>query len=257
MFIGGSVAAVLLLSTITVGGFGSHLASERHGESDAIPRFADVEQAAKFVATEAKNSYAPGTPGFTRAASLSAMNLVETNVSAPRFAELVKKGDVPGTTPDEIWKAQAALCQGSSDAYQAVLRELGIGTRRLEIYWRSPNGQANSHSTVETRWAGRWHWLDPTYGVVYSRPDEVGDLLSFRQVRSRQPKLLHLNETDEWWMEGLFKRAANPVGFVSWPDSKVLWMPVKEPSSKSPEQVKDLQPLTAHEWRAPLRQRTF
>ena len=116
---------LLLVLAIPVAGLGGYLLASGSNEDSgpAIPKIAGAKQAADFAASEASHNYAKGTPGFARAAAISAMNLVETNVSAPRFAVLQDQGKTV-SDPAKSWAAQAGLCQGSSEAYQQVMREL-------------------------------------------------------------------------------------------------------------------------------------
>ncbi len=219
----------------------------------AGPIMASAEEAADFAASEAEFSHPKGTDGFVRAAALSTMNLVQANISAPRYAELAERGAAPTDADgDWAWEKLAGICAGASDAYTSVMDELGVKTRRLEIYWITPDGQKNSHATVETWWGGKWHWLDPTWGVTLTVPGDPTEVLSFKEARSTDSKEVRLNASDLTWIEHQIEGPYNLVGFVDWPDEKVLWFPVDQPSSEIPEEVDGLERLTAGEWRGPL-----
>jgi hypothetical protein len=210
-------------------------------------------EAAGFAASEAAFGHSPGTPGYARVASLSALNLVQATISAPRFAELAESGDPPLTAADN-WALQAGICGGASDAYEAVMAELGVPTRRLDLHWIDHNGVPNSHATVETQWGGEWHWTDPTWGAIFTPPGEPAEVLSFAQVRSERPKRLRVNEAGAWWLLQR-KWGFDTLGFTEWPARKLLWGVVKRPSPEAPPEAAALEPLTVKEAMIPARSR--
>ena len=157
----------------------------------------NIQSAARFARSEAYfiTKGKTSSPEFTRYATLSAMNLVEVLVSAPRFG---KRRDFDKVALPETAKANfrylAGLCQGNVDSLLAVIRELGFKGRRIQFFW-----EGDSHVIAEVRWAGEWHMIDPTWGMYVSALGDRADILSYEEFRAGAAHEIHVNDARVWY----------------------------------------------------------
>jgi hypothetical protein len=111
----------------------------RLGKQPAPLLQGNVEQAANFARDEARyTTRVNGQEPFARFAALSAMNLVEVEVSAPRYGARSDLDHQPlPTTAEENLHYLAGLCQGNVDTFLAIVHRLGLEGRRINFSWKA------------------------------------------------------------------------------------------------------------------------
>lgn len=156
----------------------------------------NIAAAARFAHSEASfiTKGKTDSPEYARYATLSAMNLVEVLVSAPRFGKRRDLGAPLPQTAKANFRYLAGLCQGNVDSMLAVIRELGIKGRRIKFFW-----EGDSHVTAEVRWAGDWHMIDPTWGMYVSAPGDRTDILSYEEFKAGAAHEVHINDARTWY----------------------------------------------------------
>lgn len=103
--------------------------------------------------------------------SLAAMSYVVGHVSAAQYGYLETAHHALPQTPAEALAEQAGICGQAASTMLAILNHFHVRARRVAIYYSTPHTRVNGHTTVEVRFEGAWHWLDPTWGTVYVRPN--------------------------------------------------------------------------------------
>lgn len=171
------------------------------GSAPALELQRNVEQAASFARDEARYiTRVEGEGPFARIAALSAMNLVEVEVSAPRFGARRDLDHLPlPTTAEENLRYLAGLCQGNVDAFLAIVRRLGLEGRRINFFWKG----GNSHVVAEVRWDGDWHMLDPTWGAYWSASGDRANVLSYEEYKAGAPREMHVNDARVWYSSSM------------------------------------------------------
>ena len=209
--LGIGLAALLLSCGALFGAYSLGADSEEPATEEAgAPVLNSLEGATDFVEGEARYISAGERVSFDQAAALSAMNLVEVSISTPRFALRQKFSGKPlPDQPAANFKTQAGFCQGAVDSMNAVLKRLGVKTRRVEFFWGSGD-DALDHVVSEVFWDGRWHMMDPTWGMFISAPGKRLQILSYAEIAGGAPREIHVNDARAWYSysQSLDDRAA-------------------------------------------------
>lgn len=178
----GLVAAVAaggisLLHVASAGGGPSPLAQAEQEVSD---RVAYVERTLALERVHLPRPYV---------VSLATMSYVVGHVSAPQYGYLryIAHQPLPRTAAEAL-EMQAGICGNAATTMQTMLAHFHVEARRVDVYYSTPNASSNGHTTVEVRYAGTWHWFDPTWGTIYVRPGTAQSrVLSLVQVLELSP----------------------------------------------------------------------
>lgn len=96
----------------------------------------------------------------------------------------------------------AGICGNAAAVFVAILRRLGVPAHRLNLFYKAPDGSKGGHTTAEAFWRGRWHMMDPTWGVFF-RPAKAkpAAILSRAQVAklARPSRDLVQDRSHAWW----------------------------------------------------------
>ncbi len=77
-------------------------------------------------------------------------------------------------------KGVGLACSEMAQIYRDALLSAGIPSRRV-ILQRNMFDVIDTHVAVEAWWLGKWHYIDPTYNVVFR--DSAGAIASSKQIR--------------------------------------------------------------------------
>jgi transglutaminase-like putative cysteine protease len=150
--------------------------------SGPTPLAVAVEQVRREVAYAEK--YAGGVPyAHGRLVAQAAMDYVVEHVSPTAYGYLeIFGGQLPGSTPDAVLRAQAGICGDAALVFAAIVKQLGLGARSVQFYYDDPGNVPDNHIAVEVSYDGGWHYFDPTFGVFWT--DATGNVLSITDVRA-------------------------------------------------------------------------
>lgn len=100
-------------------------------------------------------------------AAQSALTFVQGRLSPAIYA--LSGG---GEDLEAAFRRQAGLCGDIVEAFMEILH--GVGVRTLPVQWfYSVNGVRQNHVAAQVWWRGRWHYVDPTWGVLFERKGAV------------------------------------------------------------------------------------
>lgn len=70
------------------------------------------------------------------------------------------------------FQRQAGLCGDIVEAFMEILQRVGV--RALPVQWfYTVDGVRQNHVAAQVWWSGRWHYVDPTWGVLFERGGSV------------------------------------------------------------------------------------
>ncbi len=85
-----------------------------------------------------------------------------------RYQEVLKKVQKPPQTVPEVLKARSAVCQGYSDLFTALCRNVGINATTVSGYVKlGGKVMPVGHAWVATELNGEWFLFDPTWSAGY------------------------------------------------------------------------------------------
>ncbi|MFO0730906.1 MAG: transglutaminase domain-containing protein [Nitrospiraceae bacterium] len=168
-------------------------------EAPATAATSVVESALKTIEQDAEyvSKYVPWPSGTDVrqvrefALALSAMNFVQQLVSSLQYGYRLHATpeDLP-TTVEACLSANAGICGNQVAVYIDLVHRLGLQVRSVEFYWTTAKGQAMSHVGVEVKLAGKWRYLDVTWGAYFLDSDRdradmpfYTRLLSFEELQ--------------------------------------------------------------------------
>jgi hypothetical protein len=154
---------------------------------DAIPTPLAVaeEQVRREVAWAEYADKDTGTPfSDGQLVGLSAMNYVlgHVSVGAYGYLELFGGAQLPTSKPDSILGTQAGICGHAALTFAAIVQHFGYSVRSVQFFYTTPDGTPDSHIADEVYYDGRWHFLDPTFGVYWT--DGNGNALAITDARA-------------------------------------------------------------------------
>jgi hypothetical protein len=97
---------------------------------------------------------------------------------------------------------EAGICGNAAAVFEVILDRLGVRAHRLNLFYTAPNGTKGGHTTAEAFWQGRWHMMDPTWGVFFRRSKaKPAAILSHAQVAQLTRPSLDLiqDRSHLWW----------------------------------------------------------
>lgn len=145
-----------------------------------------VDKAVKKISMEVEylKPYFPQT-NLSYVYSVCIMNYVVGHVSAPAYGYLNSKGNPTGGDVEDVLNREAGICGAARLVFEDISRSLGVKTRSVFVFYPHPNGTKDiaGHTFSEAFWGGKWHYLDPTWGVFYRKPgNPQDDILSIIEV---------------------------------------------------------------------------
>lgn len=174
-------------------------------------------QAIEFVREEAvslSGTENTASEAFRYFASMSAMTLVQSRLSASRYAmRMTGEGFQPPETPEEALTRGIGLCGHHTDTFEAILSGLGIPTRRVQVFFKSVAGEYNNHIFPEVFWGGRWHMFDVTSAFTPMTTSPFG-VLSYADVRSGRHYSPRISQTSDWYQSQI-QQGSNPLEYLT------------------------------------------
>ena len=88
-----------------------------------------------------------------------------------------------GGSATKILREGYAICGGLSHVFRILCRKVGIPSRYVGAFYLRP--LMGSHAISEVYYGGRWHLLDPTFGLFFyskDRYDKKGRIASFHDL---------------------------------------------------------------------------
>jgi hypothetical protein len=100
-------------------------------------------------------------------AAQSALTWVQSQLS-PAIAALVG-GSTDLTT---AFRLQAGLCGQIVESFMQILQRVGVRVLPVQFFYVL-GGERQSHVAAQVWWRGHWHYVDPTWGVLFEKHDTV------------------------------------------------------------------------------------
>ncbi len=106
------------------------------------------------------------------------------------------------TCAENTLQQGAGICGNAAAVFVTLLHRMGVRAHRLGLSYTAPDGTKGGHLTAEAFWHGRWHMMDPTWGVFFRDPHaRPANILSHAQVAklARPSRDLIQDRTHLWW----------------------------------------------------------
>jgi hypothetical protein len=199
------VAPVLVLAAVLVA------FSQRSGQATAQTSATPSLDAAVAQVSEEVAYVRPAVPREPRAYldALAALDYTVGHVNAALYGwrNTIAKLPLPACATIEgcaenSLEQGAGICGNAATVFVGILRRLGVSAHMLNLFYRAPDGTRGGHTTAEVFWRGRWHMMDPTWGVFFRRPNvEPSAILSHAQVTKliRPSRYIVQDRSHFWW----------------------------------------------------------
>jgi hypothetical protein len=157
------------------------------------------------------------------AVAFAAMDYVQANVSTALYGiDSLLPGFVVPTTAEEAMSQHLGICGNQVAVYEAILKNLGIPVRHVQLWYTNAKGQRASHILAEVEWDARWHLFDVTFGAHYPSPTSTilePDPLSAEEVLTdrRQP-IYNPNNPD---IRAVLASGADPFDYLHGTDAGI------------------------------------
>ena len=169
-----------LIVALTLGPV-SATASEGNGPGmsyNALPGPKDLEISADedeaFLNGVLKSIFPEGTGG---------MSDEQKGISILRYASSALELKNNGGTATKIIREGYAICGGLSHVHRVLCRMVGLPSRYIGAFNLRPI--MGSHAISEVYYGGKWHLLDPTFGIFFyskTQYDGTGEIPSFHDL---------------------------------------------------------------------------
>jgi hypothetical protein len=143
-------------------------------------------------------------------AAQSALTWVQSRLSPAIYAEVGGVNDLRAA-----FRLQAGLCGDIVEAFMRVLQ--GVGVRVLPVqFFYVLAGERHNHVAAQVLWGGSWHYVDPTWGVLFEKPGQ--GVLSPEQVLAlKAPSRYALMNRLVPWTDANVRRGGGwrPLGYLT------------------------------------------
>jgi hypothetical protein len=100
-------------------------------------------------------------------AAQSALTYVQGRLSPAIHAAIGGAADL-----ETAFQLQSGLCGDIVEAFMEIMQRVGV--RTLPVQWfYTVDGVRQNHVAAQVWWRGRWHYVDPTWGVLFERSGSV------------------------------------------------------------------------------------
>jgi len=146
---------------------------------------------------------------WPQVAAESALTYVQSRLSPAVFAAIGGGDDL-----EAAFARQAGLCGQIVEAFMQILRGAGVDVLPVQFFYVL-DGTRMSHVAAQVRWRGRWHYVDPTWGLLFERG---GRVLSPEQVLAlRHPARYMLMNRLVPWTDANVRRGGgwSPLSYLT------------------------------------------
>ena len=152
-----------------------------------------VQMAAAIVRSEAAAAQRSDDPAWLAGA---AMCYTQSRVRRWREDERVAAGFGFSVWPSDILASGSGYCGSVIMAWRAILTEIGLPSRRINLRWDGPDLSRVGHVCGEVSWDDEWHFYDVQNGTLWMDGDRV---LAWPQIRLNKCER-DLRISNEAWM---------------------------------------------------------
>ena len=145
-----------------------------------------------FLEEVLKRIFPDGTEGLTDE---------QKGIAILRYASSALELKNNGGTATKIIREGYAICGGLSHVHRVLCRMVGLPSRYIGAFNLRPI--MGSHAISEVYYSGKWHLLDPTFGLFfYSREkyDGAGEIASFHDLVMAPDRWTALKVVERPWI---------------------------------------------------------
>lgn len=142
-------------------------------------------------------------------AAQSALTWVQARLS-PAIAALIGGS----TDLQTAFQLQAGLCGQIVESFMQILQRVGVRVLPVQFFYVL-GGERQSHVAAQVWWSGHWHYVDPTWGVLFEKGDRV---LGPKQVLGlSDPERYALMNRLVPWTDANLRRGGgwSPLGYLT------------------------------------------
>jgi len=142
-------------------------------------------------------------------AAQSALTYVQSRLSPAIYAASGGSDDL--TT---AFRLQAGLCGDIVEAFMEILQRAGLRVLPVQFFYRIGD-RRESHVAAQVWWSGGWHYVDPTWGVLFERKGRVLDI--HQVLRLAHPEDHALMNRLVPWTDANIRRGGgwSPLGYLT------------------------------------------
>ncbi|MDF1610276.1 transglutaminase domain-containing protein [Hoeflea sp. YIM 152468] len=123
------------------------------------------------MAAEGARSVGSDMTSFEFLAALETLSFVQLTISSARYALLANKlgtaFPAPVLDPKVYLNSGYGICGQHQMVFSAILDELGIKSRIVQLWYSHPDGSHDSHIAAEAKIDGKWVYFDTTAGAIF------------------------------------------------------------------------------------------
>jgi hypothetical protein len=142
-------------------------------------------------------------------AAQSALTWVQSRLS-PAIAAVIGGS----TDLQTAFRLQAGLCGQIVESFMQILQRVGVRVLPVQFFY-TLDGERQSHVAAQVWWRGHWHYVDPTWGVLFERR---GSVLDPEQVlKLPDPNRYALMNRLVPWTDANLRRGGgwSPLGYLT------------------------------------------
>lgn len=130
-----------------------------------------IERGVEHVRQEVEGIEALGGSAIPleQVAAQSALTWVQSRLS-PAIAALIGGS----TDLQTAFRMQAGLCGQIVESFMQILQRIGVRVLPVQFFYVL-GGERQSHVAAQVWWRGHWHYVDPTWGVLFEKHGTVLD----------------------------------------------------------------------------------
>lgn len=162
-----------------------------------------VEEDEVFLEEVLRSIFPDGTGGVTDE---------QKGIAILRYASTAMKLKNNGGTATKIIKEGYAICGGLSHVHRTLCRKVGLPARYIGAFNLRP--LMGSHAISEVYYDGKWHLLDPTFGLFFyskGQYDGTGEIASFHDLVLAPEKWTAFKVVEKPWI-GRYDDAVRALG---------------------------------------------
>jgi hypothetical protein len=173
----------------------------------SIPIARGVEHVQQEVAGVERLGGAP-VP-VEQVAAQSALTYVQSRLSPAIYAAVGGSDDL--TT---AFRLQAGLCGDIVEAFMEIMQRAGYRVLPVQFFWAA-DGARDNHVAAQVWWGGGWHYVDPTWGVLFERQGRVLDI--HEVLKLHHPSRYALMNRLVPWTDANIRRGGSwsPLGYLA------------------------------------------
>lgn len=142
-------------------------------------------------------------------AAQSALTWVQSRLS-PAIAALIGGS----TDLQTAFRLQAGLCGQIVESFMQILQRAGVRVLPVQFFY-TLGGERQSHVAAQVWWRGHWHYVDPTWGVLFEKHGTVLD--PERVLKLSDPQRYALMNRLVPWTDANVRRGGgwSPLGYLT------------------------------------------